>query len=180
MPRVQCFAPIEDKNAEILILGSMPGRASLAAGEYYAHKQNAFWRIICELLALDPASTYTARVQALKSARIALWDALQSCLREGSADARIKPELQMANDFQRFFRSHKKVTRVFFNGSKAEASYRKHVLPMIDADSISYLRLPSTSPAHATLSYAQKLDAWRAILRPRPATPPVGSKREVG
>lgn len=165
MRLLQCLAPIANQDAEILILGSMPGSASLAAGEYYAHPQNAFWRIICELLELDAASSYSARVAALKRARIALWDVLQSCLREGSLDAKIKTEMQTANDFQTFFRTHRKIRRVFFNGAKAEACFRQHVLLLIDADALSCRRLPSTSPAHAVLTYRQKLGAWRELLQ---------------
>ena len=175
MPRVQCFDPIEDRNAEVLILGSMPGRVSLAADEYYAHPQNAFWRIMCELLGLDAAAPYKARIAALKSARIALWDVLLSCVREGSLDARIQPGMQTANDFAAFFRAHRKITRVFFNGATAEACFRKHALPMIDAASLRCQRLPSTSPAHAAMSYARKLDVWRSIL----PFPHAGGKREL-
>jgi len=164
MSQVRSFHPIEDKNAKVLILGSMPGRASLAAGQYYAHAQNAFWRIICELLRFDAVAPYEGKVQALKAARIAVWDVLQSCTREGSLDARIERESQVANDFRSFFRTHRGITRVFFNGAKAEECFKRHVLRNIDADSISYVRLPSTSPAHASLSFEQKLKAWRIIM----------------
>jgi hypoxanthine-DNA glycosylase len=140
----------------------MPGRASLAAGQYYAHKQNAFWRIVCSLLAIDPASPYRARVRALRDSRIALWDVLHSCVRPGSLDSRI--ELETANDFNAFFRRHAEIAHVFFNGAKAEASFRRHVMPAIQRP-LHYARLPSTSPAHASVSYPRKLKAWRAILR---------------
>jgi hypoxanthine-DNA glycosylase len=165
MPRVRSFRPIADRNADILILGSMPGRASLAARQYYAHPRNAFWRIAAELLGFDSALPYAKRVRALKAARIALWDVLQSCTREGSLDARI--ENGIANDFSTFFRSHAKIRRVLFNGAKAEATFRRHVLPTLGANSLSYRRLPSTSPANASLSPARKLRAWRAILNLR-------------
>ncbi len=164
MARVQSFEPIEDKKAEVLILGSMPGRASLAAGQYYAHPQNLFWRIVSELLRFDATSTYWARVRALRRTGIALWDVLQSCTREGSLDAKIESDTQIANDFQTFFRTHKKVTQVFFNGAKAEACFKRHVLREIDGGSIRYTRLPSTSPANASISFEQKLGAWRVIL----------------
>ena len=164
MPRVRSFKPIEDGKAEILILGSMPGRASLAARQYYAHPRNAFWRIAAELLRFDRASPYAKRVQALKAAHIALWDVLHSCDREGSLDARI--ENGVANDFRRFFRTHRKIRRVFFNGAKAEATFRRYVLPQIGGVPLSYRRLPSTSPANASVSAARKLRAWRAILVP--------------
>ncbi len=165
--RVRSFGPIAARNAKILILGSMPGRASLAAGQYYAHRQNAFWKIVCRLLEIDPASAYEARVRALRASRIAVWDVLDSCIRPGSLDSSIEEET--ANDFNSFFRRHPGIARVFFNGAKAEASFRRYVLPAIERtlrDRVtSYCRLPSTSPAHASLPYARKLKAWRAILR---------------
>src|ERR1035437_10981505 len=105
MARVNSFEPIEDRSAEILILGSMPGRASLAADQYYAHAQNGFWRIMSELLRFDATAPYSVRVRALKAARIALWDVLHSCLREGSLDSMIERDTQIANDFRTFFRT---------------------------------------------------------------------------
>ena len=160
--RIRSFAPISARDAKILILGSMPGRASLAAGQYYAHKQNAFWKIACSLLGVDPASPYQARVRVLRASRIAIWDVLHSCVRPGSLDSRIEQEV--ANDFNAFFRRHPGITHVFFNGAKAEASYRRHVLPVTERP-LRYARLPSTSPAHASAPFKRKLAAWRAILR---------------
>ncbi|MDH5552292.1 MAG: DNA-deoxyinosine glycosylase [Nitrosomonas sp.] len=164
MAEITGFAPIADENAEVLILGSMPGCASLDANQYYAHKRNAFWRIISELLQLDATLTYEARVNALKSARIALWDVLHSCKREGSLDSRIETDTLIANDFQPFFQKHHKIKRVFFNGTKAETCFKQQVLRKHDFSSISFSRLPSTSPAHAAKSFECKLDAWRLIL----------------
>lgn len=146
----------------MLVLGSMPGRRSLEARQYYAHRQNAFWRILGRLLGFEPSAPYGARVRALKAARIALWDVLHSCVREGSLDTKIEDEA--ANDFRAFFRTHRGITHVFFNGTKAEASYRRHVLGAVELP-LRYRRLPSTSPAHATLPFARKLAAWRAILK---------------
>jgi hypoxanthine-DNA glycosylase len=160
--RVRSFGPIATRNAKILILGSMPGRASLAAGQYYAHRHNAFWKIVCSLLGIDPASPYQARVRALRASRIAVWDVLHSCVRPGSLDSSIEEET--ANDFKVFFRHHPGIAQVFFNGAKAEASFRRHVLPALERP-LHYTRLPSTSPAHASIPYARKLKAWRAILR---------------
>lgn len=159
--RIRSFAPIAGRNARVLVLGSMPGRASLEAGRYYAHPQNAFWRIASALLGVRPGASYAAHVRALKRARIAVWDVLHSCIREGSLDTMIEDET--ANDFKAFFRAHPGITHVYFNGAKAEASYRRHVLGRIDRP-LRYARLPSTSPAHASLAYRRKLAAWRAIL----------------
>ena len=165
MRHVQSFAPIEDADARILILGSMPGDASLRARQYYAHPRNLFWRIMGELLDTDPASPYEKRIQALKSARIALWDVLRSCRRKGSLDSNIDHESLVPNDFAAFFRCHPKITRVFFNGAKAEECYRRHVRPATGIGTIEYLRLPSTSPANASISYERKLESWRAVTR---------------
>jgi TDG/mug DNA glycosylase family protein len=159
--RIRSFKPIVGRNARALILGSMPGQASLDAGRYYAHPQNAFWRITAELLRIDAQATYDTRVKALKAARIAVWDVLHSCVRQGSLDTMIEQEV--ANDFAAFFRAHRGITHVFFNGAKAEASFKRHVLPVMKVG-LRYARLPSTSPAHASLPYRRKLAAWRAIL----------------
>lgn len=164
MAKIYSFAPIADKNAEILILGSMPGCASLAANQYYAHKRNAFWRIIAELLQFDAALPYVAKTHALKSAGIALWDVLHSCKREGSLDAKIEADTLVANDFQHFFQMHQKIKRVFFNGAKAEVCFNQHVLSKHDFSALRFTRLPSTSPAHAAMSFECKRDAWRLIL----------------
>jgi hypoxanthine-DNA glycosylase len=160
--RVRSFAPIAGRGARVLILGSMPGAASLAAKRYYAHPHNAFWPILGKLLGFDPAAPYRRREQALKKARIAVWDVLQSCVREGSLDASI--EAEVANDFRAFLRMHPSITHVYFNGAKAEASFRRHVFARIGRP-LRYRRLPSTSPAHASLSMPRKLVAWRAILK---------------
>ena len=164
--RVRSFAPIAGRNARVLILGSMPGRASLQAGQYYAHRHNAFWRIASELLQFDPGAPYRERARALRSARIAVWDVLHSCVRPGSMDAMIDRDSETANDFRKFFSRHRGITHVFFNGAKAEASFRRHVLPGIDVP-LRYKRLPSTSPANASVPWRQKLAAWRAILNTR-------------
>ena len=163
--RVRSFAPIADRNARVLILGSMPGRASLQAGQYYAHRRNAFWRIVAELLDIDPGAPYRARARALRSAGIALWDVLHSCVRRGSLDTMIERDTETANDFRAFLRDHPKITRVFFNGAKAESSFRRHVSREIGRIPLRFSRLPSTSPANASVPFARKRAAWRAILR---------------
>lgn len=163
---VRSFPPIENSRARSLILGSMPGGASLAAGRYYAHPQNLFWRILLDLLGAKPDLSYAARIRLLKANGIALWDVLESCVREGSLDSSIEEETIVVNDFASFYRSHPRIRRVFFNGAKAEASYRRYVAPSVEAAGAKreYLRLPSTSPAHASLSFAQKRKAWGAVL----------------
>jgi hypoxanthine-DNA glycosylase len=167
MTRVRSFPPIENVEARILILGSMPGNASLTAGQYYAHPQNLFWRILVEATGAGPELPYKARTGALKSQGIALWDVLASCAREGSLDSAIDDATLRANDFISFYRAHPRIAHVFFNGAKAESCYRKHVLPLLaDAPAaLGYRRLPSTSPANASMSRAHKEEEWRQALR---------------
>ena len=142
----------------------MPGRHSLAAGQYYAHPRNLFWRIMATLLGFEPQTPYRGRLKALREARIALWDVMHSCKRAGSLDASIDADTIKANDFPSFFRSRKEIGRVFFNGATAQATYVRHVMSSVEPLGLRYLRLPSTSPAHAALSYEQKLAAWRVML----------------
>jgi hypoxanthine-DNA glycosylase len=161
MARVQSFAPVAHRSARVLILGSMPGVASLKARQYYAHPRNAFWPVMGDLLGFDPAMPYAARLAVLSDAGIALWDVLRECHRTGSLDSAIDPASLVANDFATFFAAHPGIVRVGFNGSLAAESFRRHVVP---SPRLDYRRLPSTSPAHAALSLAQKTEAWRAAL----------------
>ena len=163
MPPIQSFPPIENPKATTLILGSMPGKESLRAGQYYAHPRNAFWPIMGELVGAGPALPYEARIQKLKSAGIALWDVLASCTRHSSMDADIDTSSICANDFAAFFRTHPRIAHVFFNGTMAEQCFHKYVLATLQTLPMHFLRLPSTSPANAVMSYEQKLKAWRII-----------------
>lgn len=165
MSRVRCFAPIEDAAATVLILGSMPGKASLAAGQYYAHPRNAFWPVMGELIGFNPDLPYQERLQILQSSGIALWDVLGSCIRKSSLDAHIETDSLVPNDFQEFFRQHPDIMQVFFNGAKAEQCFMKYVLPTLKANSLRYQRLPSTSPANAGIPYEKKLWAWQVVTR---------------
>ena len=167
MPYVQSFPPIAETTARILILGSMPGKESLRAGQYYAHPRNAFWPIMGDLIGAATTQTYEARTQTLKSADIALWDVLASCRRHGSLDADIETDSICTNDFTSFLVKHPGITYVFFNGSMAEKCFRIHAQPLLGSYPLHYQRLPSTSPANASMRYEQKLSAWKTILQCR-------------
>jgi double-stranded uracil-DNA glycosylase len=158
------FPPVAAPDARLLILGSMPGQASLRAAEYYAHERNAFWRIMGDLLGAGPELPYAQRLEKLTAAGIALWDVIAACERAGSLDADIVGHSVAANDFAAFFTVHRNIARVFFNGAAAETAFRRRVLPGLPDSSLQLSRLPSTSPAHAARSYADKLAAWSAIL----------------
>ena len=167
MARIRSFPPIAAADAHTLILGTMPGIASLTAGQYYAHSRNGFWTILGRLLGFDAQLDYSLRVQRLRTAGIAVWDVLQSCERHGSLDARIEGASVVANDFKKFFHHHSRVARVCFNGATAQALFRRHIAQTLDdAPSRSYVRLPSTSPANAAIALSAKIDAWRAVVAP--------------
>jgi len=162
-PYIHSFPPIAARKATVLILGSMPGKASLLAGQYYAHPRNAFWPIMGALFGAGPDMPYARRVRVLERAGVAVWDVLASCTRESSLDSDIDEDSIVPNDFAAFFRAHRRIERVFFNGTKAEASFRRHVLPGLAMTTLCFERLPSTSPAHASWSQARKLRAWRIV-----------------
>jgi double-stranded uracil-DNA glycosylase len=158
------FPPVANPSARVLVLGSLPGKASLDAQEYYANKQNAFWRIMGDLIDAGPAEPYPHRLEKLQAAGIALWDVIAAGERAGSLDADIVKSSVFVNDFLAFFAVHRHIRHVFFNGAAAEAAFRRHVLPGLPGASLQLIRLPSTSPAHAACSYAEKLAAWSAIV----------------
>lgn len=156
-------------DARVLILGSMPGQASLAAGQYYAHPRNAFWPILAAYCGVPADAPYAERVAALSRSRIALWDVLQSCTRPGSLDSAISdPE---PNDFAGLFRRCPQVDTILFNGGAAAALFARHVLPGLANPPAQRIILPSTSPAHAAKSLVAKQVAWHAALLGIPATP---------
>jgi TDG/mug DNA glycosylase family protein len=165
MAHVQSFPPIESATAHVLILGTMPGKVSLRERQYYAHPQNAFWRIAGTILGFDPASPYEVRIARMRAAGIAIWDVLHSCTRRSSLDSDIVHTSAVPNDLPAFLNQHRRIRRICFNGAKAEALYARHVIPRLAPGfEFHYLRLPSTSPANASVSLAQKLQAWRAAL----------------
>lgn len=165
MSAVRSFAPVAARDARVLILGSMPGVASLTAQQYYAHPRNAFWPIMGALLGFAPAAPYEVRLRALTQAGIALWDVLDACVRPGSLDSAILDASIVPNDFTGFLARHRGITHVFFNGSKAADSFRRHVIPTLpSASQLTLTPLPSTSPANASTRFEHKLERWRVVM----------------
>jgi double-stranded uracil-DNA glycosylase len=162
------FAAVARADARTLVLGSMPGAASLAAGEYYAHPQNQFWPIMDAICGAGRALPYAMRLERLETSWIALWDVLESCVRPGSLDSAIEASSAEPNDIPALLRSHGKITRICCNGGKAHHELLRHFGPELARDfpHVTVLRLPSTSPAHASMPLAAKLSAWRAAVQP--------------
>jgi hypoxanthine-DNA glycosylase len=155
---LQGLAPVIGPAPRLLILGSFPGEASLAQARYYAHPRNRFWPILGALLDEPlPELAYEARLERLKSRRIALWDVLGACRREGSLDAAIRDA--RGNDFDALLAAMPGLGAVAFNGATAARAE-----PAFAARGLATFRLPSTSPAHAALSHEAKLARW-SVLR---------------
>ena len=150
----------------MLVLGSLPGRASLEAGEYYAQPRNAFWKIMGELCGASADLAYSARLDQLGQAGIALWDVLHAAERPGSLDADIVAGSEELNDIAGLIERHRTIALVACNGRKAAATFARRVAPLLSARSCALETLPSTSPAHATLRFDEKLSRWRAVLAP--------------
>ncbi|HEY0921670.1 DNA-deoxyinosine glycosylase [Rheinheimera pacifica] len=158
------LAALSPPQARVLLLGSMPGAASLAQQQYYAHPRNLFWPIMAELAGFSANLPYPEKVRALNASGIALWDVIASCQRAGSLDSAIRDE--QVNDFAGFFASQPNLAAIGFNGGKAWQSFKRHVLPLqIVPAGIKLITLPSTSPAHAALDFNAKLQQWQQ-LRP--------------
>ena len=155
-PIIYSFPPIANPRSKVLILGTIPGNESLRMEAYYAHGQNAFWKIIFALYDLPFSLDYQIRREVLLKNDIALWDVLKACNRESSLDNDIR--LEKPNDLRTFLQSHPGISKIFFNGKSAAKYFRKY-FPEI---SIPTQILPSTSPAHA-VKWDQKLLVWMAI-----------------
>lgn len=167
----QSFPFVTSPKAKILILGSMPGERSLQEQQYYAHPKNIFWEIIGDLFGADRQLTYKKRLQILSQNGVALWDVAFQCHRPGSLDTSIRMESVVPNDFASLFSRCPKIDTIFFNGQKAEQLFRKLVLEKLvknlgkRAGPLRFLRLPSTSPAHASLTRGQKKARWHQELK---------------
>ena len=157
--RSKGFPPIARSDARVLILGSLPGVRSIEAAEYYAHPRNAFWSIMAALT--GTLGEYGQRCDSLMSSGIAVWDVLASSVRPGSLDANIDLDSAEVNDFAVFLREHPEIKRICFNGQKAAQIFRQHVLPTLTDPDLDLRTLPSTSPAHASMTSEAKLLHWR-------------------
>ena len=161
----QSFPPICHPDATILILGSLPGKRSLEAQQYYAQPRNAFWRIMGEFFDAGPELSYQERTRRLTRHAIALWDVVASAERPGSLDSSIVASSVTVNDFHTLFETYRRIKLVCFNGAKAAELFLRRVLPELNGDCahIGYERLPSTSPAHAAMPFEKKLERWSIV-----------------
>ena len=152
---INSFPPFVNSQTKILILGTMPGIASLEKQEYYAHKRNHFWKIMYTLLNNLPISEiFEEKIQLLQANNIGLWDVLENCERKGSLDIHIKN--QKENDFETLFKEFPGVSKIIFNGKESHKYFLKKFGQI---KGITYYVMPSTSPAN-TMSFDNKLKIW--------------------
>lgn len=155
---LKSFRSFADERSRILILGTMPGPMALARREYYGFPGNHFWRLLPEILEAPAPKNYPEKIQLLKEHRIALWDVIRSCTRIGASDSSIAEVVP--NDIPGLIRRYAGIRTIFLNGRTAEKLYKKHFGKLIQ---IPAYTLPSTSPAHASMSYEEKKKAWSVI-----------------
>lgn len=160
------FPPVEPKRARALILGTLPSAESIRQGQYYAHPRNAFWPIMGALFGAGRELPYARRLRKLAARGVMLWDVLEAAERPGSLDSAIHPRRRLANDIPALLARHPELEKILFNGAPAEALFRKLVAKKCGdrLAGVELVRLPSTSPAHASRTFAQKLAAWRAAF----------------
>ena len=164
---ISVLAPEISVSCQILVLGSMPGAISKKGAEYYVHLRSLFWDCVETAVQIDRNAPYQARLAALNEAHIGLWDVLASCSREASLDATIRET--KFNDFVKLLSAYPQINRICLNGRAAFDYWRRLVIPSFSDElaknllaDVEIIGLPSTSPAHAALSPAAKIDAWRA------------------
>jgi len=160
-PLLYGLRPIGDASSRVLILGSFPSTASLRAQEYYAHARNNFWPIVEDLFGIGRRGTYEERLTGLIENRIAVWDVIGQCRRQGSADQAIQDA--EPNDLMGWLSAHAEVRGIAINGGKAEATARKRVPELFFMYEIRVRWFPSTSPANARITLASKTQAWAQI-----------------
>lgn len=158
MNRKTGFAPVVDADARLLILGSLPGDASLKAGQYYGHPQNGFWRLVGEVIGVElVALSYPERLEALTSVGVGLWDVIASARRQGSLDGAIRHA--EAADLNRLLDGLPRLRAIAFNGGTAARLGRRS---LTSRPHIELIDLPSSSPAH-TRPLSEKAAAWAVL-----------------
>lgn len=165
---IRSFKAVARPDARVLILGSIPGEESLRQRQYYAHPQNQFWRLMQILVGAGRNLAYPERLEKLQACSIALWDVVHSCQRPGSMDENILHPTVTPNNFSALFRRTPGLRLICFNGRKAAELFTRMVCPQLGhrLDAVARVTLPSTSPAHATLTFNQKCARWRKALKP--------------
>lgn len=154
---VHPIPPLFNEESETLILGSFPSVKSREATFFYGHPQNRFWTVIAEIYGCEKPQTVEGKKKLILNNKLAMWDVIESCEIEGSADSTISNVT--ANDLSVIL-NNSRVSRIFVNGKTAEKYYNKYTYPKTGIKAIC---LPSTSPANAAWSVEKLVEAWKKI-----------------
>jgi hypoxanthine-DNA glycosylase len=158
-PRLTGLPPVGGRATRLLVLGSFPSQASLAAQQYYAHPRNHFWPILSALWGLDLARlNYPQRLGEVRRRGLGIWDVYAACERQGSLDSAIVAA--EPNDLAALRHRWPRLSGVAHNGGESARAMR-----ITAALGLAVHRLPSTSPANASWSFERKLAAWRDVFR---------------
>lgn len=157
---LRSFKPFADSRSRILILGTMPGPVALKKKEYYGYPGNHFWKIMFRLFRVEKKLSYAQKKKLLKDNGIAIWDVFRSCEREGALDSKIRRVEH--NDIPAILKKYPGIRAVFLNSRMAEKAFCDIFSKSVN---IPFYYLPSTSPAHAGLSFEKKLESWSKILK---------------
>jgi hypoxanthine-DNA glycosylase len=153
------FSPISNPDAEILILGTIPGDKSLELGEYYGHARNRFWKIISTITNNELPLNYDEKKALLLKSKIAVWDIAHKAIRKGSLDTAIKNE--EPNDLDSFIANHPNLKVIGFNGAKSRVLFDKY---FERKSSLTYIALPSSSPANARFTFESICEHWLQLF----------------
>ena len=158
-PRKAAFAPVVNAQTRLLILGSLPGDKSLAAGQYYANPRNRFWHLVGEAIERPelPELSYERRLEALLGNGVGLWDAVASATREGSLDNAIRDV--EATGLAELISTLPRLRAVAFNGKTSARIARTQ----LTGSALTLIDLPSSSPAHAAMPFDEKRQAWLTL-----------------
>ena len=165
--RVSSFPPQVGAGCRVLVLGTVPSLRSLELRQSYGHAQNFFWPLMGELFDAGPDLPYAQRIARLHARGVGIWDVLKHCERPGSLDSSIVPDSEVPNAIPSLLRRQAQIRAVALNGGKAQQAFRRHIVPQLDAalrERVTVLALPSTSPANASISRAEKRRRWSALL----------------
>ncbi|WP_244226542.1 DNA-deoxyinosine glycosylase [Paenibacillus protaetiae] len=163
--RIHSFEPVIDDRAKVLILGTAPSVKSLEHKQFYGHPRNYLWPLVYALFgAGEPSPVYEERLAFLQEHRLAVFDVIESCVREGSLDMNIREE--RPNDLPGLVRQYPGLRCFAFNGSKAYDTYRKYFKNEAALSHLALLKLPSTSPipTPAMRSLEDRLEVWKQVL----------------
>ena len=166
--RVSSFPPQVGADCRVLILGTVPSLRSLQLRQSYGHAQNFFWPLMGELFDAGPDLQYHERIARLHARGVGIWDVLKHCEREGSLDSSIVAASEVPNAIPWLLRRHPETRAIALNGGKAQQAFRRHIAPQLSVDlreRVEILALPSTSPANASVTRAEKRRRWSALLQ---------------